>query len=164
MTPRHPPLHPAGPCRRASGFTLIEMLVVVAILVVVLGVAVPSFVEFLSAQQAKGLSYDLITDLMLARNEALKRNASISIAPGGTGWDQGWSVATVATAETLSRRNPGAQAVTTSGAPPVITFDVNGRVIAPAAAVRVTISSHSSSRCVELDLSGRVRSLVGACT
>ena len=56
---------------------------------------------------------------MLARNEALKRNVSVSIARDGAGWEQGWTVATVATAEQLSRRNASAQAVTVSGAPGV---------------------------------------------
>jgi type IV fimbrial biogenesis protein FimT len=146
------------------GFTLVEMAVVVSILVVMLGILAPSFVEFLATQQAKALSYDLTADLMLARNEALKRNANVAITRGGTGWEQGWTVATVATNQTLSHRNPAAQAVSVSGAPAAITFDVNGRVIAPLATVRITISSHSSSRCVELDLSGRARSLAGACT
>jgi type IV fimbrial biogenesis protein FimT len=146
------------------GFTMIELMVVVSIMIVMIGTLAPSFGEFLASQQAKGLSYDLTADLMLARNEALKRNASVSIARGDTGWDQGWTVATVATHETLSRRNPAAKSVNVSGAPAAITFDVNGRVASPVAAVRITISSSSSSRCVELDLAGRVRTQAGACT
>src|SRR5947208_2810364 len=148
----------------ACGFTMVELLTVVSILVVIIGVMAPSFSNFLAAQQAKGLSYDLTADLMLARNEALKRNASIAIAHRGATWQEGWTVSTVDTAERLSQRNAAAQAVTVTGAPSSITFDVNGRVSFPEASVRITISAHDSSRCVELDLSGRARSLAGACT
>ena len=147
----------------ARGFTMVELLTVVSILVVIVGIMAPSFGEFLAAQQAKGLSYDLTGDLMLARNEALKRNTSVTVSRGGAGWAQGWSVVSVSDGESLSTRNPAAQSVTITGAPATITFDFNGRVSSPTATVRITISSHTSSRCVQLDPSGRARAIHGAC-
>ncbi len=147
----------------ARGFTMVELLTVMSILVIILGVMAPSFSEFLAAQQAKGLSYDLTGDLMLARNEALKRNASVRISRGGAGWAQGWSVVSVSDGESLSTRNPAAQSVTVTGAPATITFDFNGRVSSPTNSVRITISSQSSSRCVQLDPSRRARAVQGAC-
>ena len=148
----------------ARGFTLVEMMTVVSILAVMLGILAPSFSGFLAAQQAKSLTYDLTSDLMLARNEALKRNVTVSISRAGSGWEQGWTVSTVATAEQLSRRNASAQAVSISGAPASIRFDPNGRVSSPLGSVRVTIGGGTSYRCVELDPSGRVRSQYGACS
>ena len=148
----------------ARGFTLVELMTVVSIVSVLLGVCAPSFSEFLATQQAKGLTYDLMSDLILARNEALKRNASVSIARGGAGWQYGWTMSAVASGERLSQRNAVSQTVTVSGAPAAITFDVNGRVASPTTAVRITVSAGSSSRCVQLDPSGRARSLLGACT
>jgi len=152
---------PSSSRANARGFTMVELLTVMSILVIILGVMAPSFSEFLAAQQAKGLSYDLTGDLMLARNEALKRNASVTVSRGGAGWEQGWSV--VSDGESLSTRNPAAQSVTVTGAPATITFDFNGRVSSPAATVRITISSQTSSRCVQLDPSGRARAIHGAC-
>lgn len=142
---------------------MVELLTVISVLAVMLAALAPSFVDFLAAQQTRGLSYDLTADMMLARNEALKRNASVAISRGGSGWEQGWTVATVSTAETINHRNAAAQAITVTGAPSSITFDVNGRVSAPLQAVRITITGRSTSRCVELDLSGRARALSGAC-
>lgn len=150
--------------RKVRGVTLIELAVVMTILVVLLGIMAPSFTEFLAAQRAKALSYDLTSDLMLARNEALKRNAAIVISRDGAGWQEGWAVTTAATNELLSRRDGLVRGVSVSGAPATIRFDVNGRVAWPLAAVRITIASESTNRCVELDLSGRARSLSGACT
>ena len=152
---------PSSSRANARGFTMVELLTVMSILVIILGVMAPSFSEFLAAQQAKGRSYDLTGDLMLARNEALKRNASVTVSRGGAGWEQGWSV--VSDGESLSTRNPAAQSVTVTGAPATITFDFNGRVSSPAATVRITISSQTSSRCVQLDPSGRARAIHGAC-
>ena len=130
----------------SRGFTMVELMTVVSILAVMLGVLAPSFSQFLALQQAKALTYDLTSDLMLARNEALKRNVSISIARSGAGWEQGWGVATVATNESLSHRNPVTQSVSLSGAPASITFDPNGRVSSPLGSVRITISGGQNSR------------------
>ena len=152
--------HPAA----QHGFTLIELMVVVAILVVVLGVVAPGFRTFLDGQQVKSMAYDLTTDLLLARSEALKRNASVSIARNGSSWNDGWATAAAATNDRISTRNASAFAVAVSGAPASITFDVNGRVSSPTAEVRITLTSSGASRCVELGLSGRARSTVGACT
>ncbi|MEO5845967.1 MAG: GspH/FimT family pseudopilin [Caldimonas sp.] len=155
---------PTRRCRAAvRGFTMVELLTVMSIVVIILGVMAPSFTEFLAAQQAKGLSYDLTGDLMLARNEALKRNGSVRISRGGADWSQGWSVISVNDGESLSTRNRAGQSVTITGAPATITFDFNGRVSSPTASVRITISSSSSSRCVQLDPSGRARAVHGAC-
>jgi type IV fimbrial biogenesis protein FimT len=144
---------------------MVELLTVVSILVIILGIAAPSMSEFLAAQQAKGMSYDLTGDLMLARNEALKRNASVTISPAVAGWAQGWSVSSVSggVAESLSTRNAAAQSVTVIGAPATITFDFNGRVSSPVGRVGITIRSQSSFRCVQLDPSGRARAVHGAC-
>src|ERR1043165_9162020 len=101
--------------RAVRGFTLVEMMTVVSILAVMLGILAPSFSGFLASQQAKALTYDLTSDLMLARNEALKRNVSVSITRDGSGWEQGWRVQTVATAEQLDHRNAAAQSVSISG-------------------------------------------------
>lgn len=151
--------------RAQSGFTLIELLVVVAVLVVLLGAVAPSFRSFLEGQQVKSLAFDLTTDLLLARSEALKRNTSVQVARTGSSWTNGWTTATEATNTRISTRNASAFAVTVSAsAPTSITFDVYGRVSSPTSDVRITLAAGGASRCVELDLSGRARSTVGACS
>ena len=150
--------------RRARGFTLIELMTVVSILAVMLGVIAPSFGPLLAAQQAKALTYDLTSDLMLARNEALKRNATVSVSRDAAGWEQGWTVSMLASNETLSHRNKTSLAVLLSNAPASIRFDSNGRVSLPVGTVRIEISGGQNYRCVELDPSGRVRSHTGTCS
>jgi len=151
---------------KAGGFTLVELIVTVALLAIILGLAAPSMRSFVVGQRIRALSYDLTSDLLLARSEALKRNAAIVVAREAAEWHAGWTTAAGATQ--LSKRNAMAGNVAFSGAPASITFDVNGRVSSPAAQVRITVSSTAadpnSQRCIELDLSGRARSSLGACT
>jgi type IV fimbrial biogenesis protein FimT len=149
---------------RAGGFTLIELMTVVSILAVIVGAMAPSFQAFIGGQRARGLTYDLTTDLLLARNEALKRNASITITPSAAGWDQGWTVQDLGRNELIDSHSPFGSHLGVIGAPASITFDVNGRVSAPVGQVRMTVTSYSNQRCVQLDPSGRARSLLGACT
>ena len=149
---------------RQRGFTLIELMVVVTILIITLGLTAPSFSAFLHGQQVRSLAYDLTTDLLLARSEALKRNVNVAIARSGDSWSNGWTTATQVANERISTRNPNARSVTILDAPETIVFDVNGRVALPTAEVRITVSAGGASRCVELSLSGRARSSVGACT
>ncbi|HEX2539946.1 MAG TPA: GspH/FimT family pseudopilin [Caldimonas sp.] len=156
----------AALCRPERGFTLIELVVTVALLGIVLGLAAPSMRSFVVGQRIRALSYDLTSDLLLARSEALKRNANVVVARDAEQWHGGWT--TAAGALQLSRRNAMGNNVVFDGAPASITFDANGRVASPNAQVRITLSSSAadaqSRRCVELDLSGRARSLLGACT
>jgi type IV fimbrial biogenesis protein FimT len=143
---------------------MIELMTVVSILAVIVGAAAPGFQDFIGGQRARGLSYDLTADLLLARNEALKRNATITVTRSAAGWDQGWTVQDPARNELIGSHNPLGNHLGVSGAPASITFDVNGRVAAPVGQVRMTVTSYSSNRCVQLDPSGRARSLLGACT
>ena len=158
------------PAQRARGFTLIEMMTVVAVLAVVAAIAAPGMRSFAAGQKVKALAYDMTADLLLARSEALKRNAPVSITASGASWSAGWTV--TAGAVNISTRNAANESITfsaTPAVPTVITFDVNGRVSAPATQVRMTVQSAAatgltSKRCIELDLSGRARSSVGVCS
>lgn len=78
------------------GFTLIELIVTIAIAVVLMVVAVPSFVEF---QRNANLS-DAVSNFLAAANaakaNAMKRGLNTYVIPNtaGTGWSSGWMVYT----------------------------------------------------------------------
>lgn len=72
---------PAGQRRaRAHGFTLVDLMVVIALATILLGIAVPSFVQMLARMRIEGASQNLATDLQLARTEAVQRRATVSLA------------------------------------------------------------------------------------
>jgi type IV fimbrial biogenesis protein FimT len=85
------------------GFTVVEMLVVMLILGLLLGVAAPNLRDFLARNAAAGSAQSFAQALDIARLEAIKRNASITVCrthpsqPGvcletGAGWGGGWMV------------------------------------------------------------------------
>ena len=65
--------------RRARGFTIIELMVVVAIAAILIVAAAPSFSEFLSRRRVEGLTAELVTDLHYTRSEAVSRNESVGM-------------------------------------------------------------------------------------
>jgi type IV fimbrial biogenesis protein FimT len=156
------PLSRAG----ARGFTLIEMLATVAVLAVVSAVAAPGMRSFALSQRAKTVSYDLVQDLLLARSEALKRNMPVTVTPVGASWGTGWTV--TAGGQQIAARQADHAALIFDAAPALITFNIYGRVAAPADPVRMTvrasdISADVTKRCVGLDPSGYAQSKMGAC-
>lgn len=58
-----------------TGFSLIELVVVVSILAVLLALALPSFSEWIRNNQVRSAAESLRDGLQLARSEAVKRNA-----------------------------------------------------------------------------------------
>lgn len=60
--------------RPASGLTLIELMVVVAVVAVLLMVAAPSMRDFIETQRHKAVHAELATDLQFARSEAVSRS------------------------------------------------------------------------------------------
>lgn len=71
----------------AGGFTLIELMVVIALVAIVVMLAAPSFNSMIAMQRLRGTSTQLTTDLQLARSEAASRQDTVGISfkstPGG---------------------------------------------------------------------------------
>ena len=77
----------------ASGFTLIEMLVTLVIGVLLMVVAVPSFVTFQKNAQLSEAASNLIAATNATRANAMKQGVNTYLVPNsGTNWDSGWMV------------------------------------------------------------------------
>lgn len=78
------------------GFTLIEAMVVVAIVAIIGAIAAPSFRDLLRNNRLSAASSTLQVSLSLARSEAAKRGSDsrVTVAANGTAgqWDNGWTV------------------------------------------------------------------------
>lgn len=150
--------------RRLGGFTLIETLVVVALLVIVAGITAPGFSFLIGSMNAKSAAFDLVNDLTLARGEAIKRNATVTVQPiNGTNWASGWQI--VAGAEVL-RTRPALPSGLSVGAPAQLQFLANGRVPDGTLAANLTWSISSTfsgvtPRCIVITPTGSARSKHG---
>jgi prepilin-type N-terminal cleavage/methylation domain-containing protein len=67
---------------RTAGFTIIELLTVVAIAAILIAVAAPSFLEFLDKRRVEGATSELATDIQFARSEAVSRNTEVRMTFG----------------------------------------------------------------------------------
>ena len=68
-----------GPLHDAKGFTLIEMVVVGAIVGITTMIAIPSFTQWKANYQMKQAATELAGNLNLARAAAMSRGASITV-------------------------------------------------------------------------------------
>lgn len=85
------------------GFTLIEMLVVFALLAILSGFVAPSMSTFVTSRRVEDVARRMAEDMALARSEAVKRNAAVLMcadasatdcneAAASTDWATGWRV------------------------------------------------------------------------
>jgi len=75
--------------RDLAGFTLVELMVAVAVFIILTVIAVPSFSTYLDKARVRGAADDVVNVLSLARQGAVKldRNVSILTKPGtGADW------------------------------------------------------------------------------
>lgn len=79
---------------RTRGFTLIELVVTMAIAAVLMMVAVPSFVNFQRNSQLTSLTNSLVASIYAARGEAMKTGFNAFVVPtaNGSDWTTGWIV------------------------------------------------------------------------
>lgn len=81
-----------------AAFTLIELMVTLAVMAVVIGIAVPSFTTLIHTNRVKTLTEDLASSVNLARMEALKRGKRVSVCASSDGiacsgqWTDGWII------------------------------------------------------------------------
>ncbi len=146
-----------------AGVTLLELMVVLSLTALILGLAAPALDRLVARQRLRTVSYDLVTDLTLARSESLKRAADVQLLPvTGTDWRTGWRLTTT-DGEVLAQRNPlGSVHVTT--APASVRFDARGYVDASTPVKFGLADGRGQLRCILLDPSGRPRSQTTACS
>ncbi len=172
MCPPYSRFAPQGvdsPPQRTRGFTIVELLTVVAVMAILAAIAAPSLSQLLATMRVKNASFDFYTSLMAARNEALTRNTTVAITPvTADSWNTGWNVTASSGAATLKTQGalPGVVFSVSSGSVPAsISYNNAGRLITAISPIQLgaTDVPTATKRCLTLGLSGRPVTTQGAC-
>ena len=152
-----------------SGFTLTELMVVVAIVGILTMVAVPSFNSLVQSQRVKNAGFELYSSLALARSEAIKRNSDVTIAATtNANGELGWVI--TADDGTVIRNQDFIKGIAfdINGLPGTdVVYHRNGR---PASTATFGIDALGAAvptpyvRCLTIELSGMPRIRMGTCS
>jgi type IV fimbrial biogenesis protein FimT len=146
---------------RGRGFTLIELMVTLVVLVVLITIAAPSFSELTASQRTQTAATDIFSSLLRARSEAIKQNADVTIAPSGT-WPEGWTVSSAA--GDIEKHGATAN-VAISGAPASVVYRSNGRISGTTTPkFSISATNTATKRCVQVNLSGQPVVTKAACS
>ena len=66
-------------CNKQSGFTLIEMMIIIAILAIFAGIAIPNYLAYLPKSRLNGAARQVMGDLMAARMKAVSLNHRVKV-------------------------------------------------------------------------------------
>ena len=85
---------------RYSGFTILELLITMAIIAILAGIAAPSYNSMIARNKVNSMRENLANALQYARSEAIKRKVNVIVCAsanhtgcnGGTDWHQGWVI------------------------------------------------------------------------
>ena len=176
-TNRSMPSHRSCRCVNQVGFTLIELIVTIAIGTLMMMVAVPSYVQFQRNAQLSEAVSSFISAANTARANAMKLGLNTYLIPiSGTNWSSGWlvyadsnwnQVFNEGTDEVLLRHDaisaditittPGASSLTSG----YLLFNGSGYPRLNAGGfsqATMVVRNTSRSSSIIVDLAGRVRS------
>jgi type IV fimbrial biogenesis protein FimT len=76
-----------------GGYTLVDLMIALALLAIILALAVPGFAELIERQKISATTADLLAAIRLTRAEAIRRGQRVDLVPAdGADWRSGWMI------------------------------------------------------------------------
>lgn len=146
-----------------QGFTLIELMVTIMVMAIILMVAVPSFNEATLGSKLGSLANNFVASVQLARSEAIKRNAAVTLCASSDGstctgaWKDGWIVRAGTTVIYTQAPLPRGFLLSESGGATSLVFQPTGvgATSARLTLCRATPTVGSQKRTIDVSLTGR---------
>jgi type IV fimbrial biogenesis protein FimT len=134
----------------SSGFTLMELLVVISIAMVLMGIAIPSFLSWLPTLRLSSAARQVATDLQIARMRAISRNATNTVTFNTVTGTYTSTLGVVGESRDIDQLYPGITISVVSANP---AFTARGTA-SPAG--NITLSNGSATKQVQVNAIGRV--------
>lgn len=163
---------------RTTGFTLIELMVTVAVLAILTALALPSFQGTLRSNRIATTTNELLASISMARSEAIRSTHGGGVCTSTDGkacdgdWSSGWLVWTDSNGnEELDDTEPVIRYVQpksrllVSGSTTLIAFDSRGR--STSGEQEISLQPEGSvtvpARCLHISPAGQTRIVKSAC-
>lgn len=158
---------------RERGFTLVELMITLAVMAILLTVGIPSFQSIFQSNRLATQANEMIGSINLARSEAIKRGANVTITPNAGGFQNGWCIHTgnACAGGAVLRQFPAMNQMTvTAGVINAIVFNGQGQKSSPAGTITLQLSPTGCtsgmanySRTVSIANTGRTSVTTGNC-
>lgn len=121
---------------RNAGFTLMELMIVLALAAVILSIGAPSFNEFRRNNRLTGVGNELLGAMQTARSEAIKRQVPVAVCPSDNPGDAAATCSGGAYTGWIVFADPDNNCVRDAGNPAIEPVLRVGATIDPALSVR----------------------------
>lgn len=159
--------------KRHTGFTLVELMITLAVVAILLTVGIPSFQAIFQSNRLATQANEMIGAINLARSEAIKRGANVTVTPSAGGFQNGWCIHTgnACAGGAVLRQFPAMNQITVAaGAVNAIVFNGQGQKASPAGTITILLSptgctsgTTNYSRTISIANTGRTSVTTGNC-